>query len=264
VSESFINYEVLRNFSLDGFKARQPFPWANVSAFLTPEGFQRLYNEFPSLELFEKHEGIERIYGQRSHNRYYLAYETSIYHQEDSGNGVLKYEQLPAAWAQFIEELETGELYQSFMKTLFDVPAYRVRYAWHAGFNGSEVSPHLDATEKIGTHIIYFNTSSDWDPAWGGTTLVLGGKRTTAMNPDFADFETVTPAEALDNQSFVFKNTPYSWHGATALTCPPGKYRRLFNVIFETPSARAELNSQPVATTATRRLLRRALTILSK
>jgi len=264
VSESFINYEVLRNFPLDEFKRRQPFPWANVPAFLTAEGFRRLHNEFPSLELFEKHEGIERVYGQRSHNRYYLAYETSIYHQEASGNGVLKYEQLPAAWAQFIEELETGEPYQAFMKELFDVPAYRVRYAWHAGFNGSEVSPHLDATEKIGTHIIYFNTSADWDPAWGGTTLVLGGKRTPAMNPDFADFASVIKAEVLDNQSFVFKNTPHSWHGATALKCPPGKYRRLFNVIFESPSARAELSNYPVTTSAAKRLLDRARTMLRK
>lgn len=259
----FINYEVLKNFPIPEFKARQPFPWANVPSFLTADGFRKLHSEFPSLDLFEKHDGIERLYGQRSHNRYYLAYESSIYHPDET-SGVLKSEQLPPAWSQFLEEMETNKAYQSFMKELFDVNSYRVRYAWHAGFSGSEVSPHLDAAEKIGTHILYFNTSADWDPAWGGTTLVLGGKQTPAMNPDFDDFASITEAEMLGNQSFVFKNTPEAWHGATALKCPPGKYRRLFNVIFESPSARPELNSYPVATSTAKRLLGRALTMLRK
>jgi hypothetical protein len=98
--------------------------------------------------------------------------------------------------------------------------------------------------EKIGTHILYFNTSSDWKPAWGGQTLVLAGKTTEALNPDFTDFQSYQAAQITDNHSFLFKNTPDAWHGVTALTSPPGNYRRLFNIIFE--SRTTDLSSDMV------------------
>ena len=41
-----------------------------------------------------------------------------------------------------------------------------------------------------------------------------------------------------DNRSFLFKNTADAWHGVRALTCPANSYRRLFNVVFETPDKR--------------------------
>jgi hypothetical protein len=63
----------------------------------------------------------------------------------------------------------------------------------------------------------------------------------------------------VDNHSFLFRNTPDAWHGASALTCPPGSYRRLFNVIFETPQAGARRGPTP---SAGRRLLDRARTLL--
>lgn len=267
MSKTFINHELLKNFPVAEFRSRRPFPWSNVREFLTPEGFNELRRDFPPLELFEKHQNIERAYGQRPHNRYYLAYETSIYHREDHpAGGVLNREQLPGAWQQFIEELETSEAYRDFIKQVLEVPAYSVRYAWHAGFTGSEVSPHVDAAEKFGTHIIYFNTSEDWDPQWGGGTVVLGNRRTNAMNPDFTEFETVTAAEMLDNCSFLFKNTPEAWHGAPALTCPPGKYRRLFNVIFEVPEVSPDrspyLHQTLPASSPAKRLLERARGVL--
>ncbi|MBC7931133.1 MAG: 2OG-Fe(II) oxygenase [Rubrivivax sp.] len=265
MSDTFIDYELLGSFPVDGFKEREPFPWSNLHGFLTPGGFRALCEEFPPLELFEYHNNIQRAYGQRSHNRHYLAYESSIYHKEDAGGGgIVRHDRLPAAWQRFMDELETSERYHDFVRQTLDTDAFNTRYAWHVGSNGSEVSPHVDAPEKLGTHIIYFNTSDEWNPAWGGATLVLGGKRTDAMNPDFADFTTRDEARIVDNHSFLFKNTPASWHGASALTCPPGSYRRLFNVIFETPNASAERNPRLSAPTAGRRLLDRARTFLRR
>ena len=116
-----------------------------------------------------------------------------------------------------MDELESSEEYHGFVRRALGVPAFSTRYAWHVGSHGSEVSPHVDAANKLGTHILYFNTSDEWNPEWGGATLVLGGKQTEAMNPDFADFETRDEARIMDNHSFLFKNTPNAWHGATAL-----------------------------------------------
>jgi len=74
----FINYEMLKDFNKDSFKSTLPFPWNNFHQFLTLQGFVKLYQEYPSIELFEWHEGVKRNYGQRPHNRYHLAYEKSI------------------------------------------------------------------------------------------------------------------------------------------------------------------------------------------
>lgn len=234
LTHTFINLELLKSFDRQAFLDRQPFPWENLQGFLTPEGFAALNRDFPSLELFEQHSGVKRGYGQRPHNRYYLAYESSIYHGSKS-KGVVKREALPLIWQQFLTDLETNADYHAFIRSLFGASKYHVRYAWHVGFAGCDVSPHIDSQDKIGTHILYFNTSDTWKPEWGGSTLVLSSKRTDALNPEISDFAVVESSSILDNCSFLFKNAPDSWHGVAPLTCPEGAYRRLFNIIFELP-----------------------------
>lgn len=240
---SFIDYKLIQSFDQDFFTQNQPFPWYNFQNFLTNEGFQKLLEDFPPLELFEQHQGLERVYAQRPHNRYYLAYETSIYNQlEHKNKGIISYKHLPSSWQMFIQELESSQVYQNFIKSLFKVADFQIRYAWHMGVTDSEVSPHKDAEQKAGTHIFYFNTSEDWDTAWDGSTLVLGDKLKDVMNPDFSDFTTVIPTQFTNNHSFLFKNAPNAWHGVKPLACPQGKYRRLFNVIFEFPQTNNPLS----------------------
>lgn len=234
-TQKFIDVHSIAKFPKETFKARAPYPWHAFQGFLTLEGFRKLYESFPPLERFEKHENLERGYGQRPHNRYYLAYEESSYHpQSYRGRGVVKNGELPDAWQEFIEELE-GSGYQNFVKSALGVSRFEARYVWHVAVNDSEVSPHLDVLEKAGLHMFYFNTSQDWDPSWGGSTLVLGGLKQDVKNPDFSDFEESTAVPFLDNSSFFFRNQSHAWHGVRALTCPQGKRRRLFSVIFETP-----------------------------
>ncbi|PJD95254.1 MAG: hypothetical protein CK425_09060 [Parachlamydia sp.] len=228
-----INDSVIQSFPLDAFNKRWPFPWHNFHEFLTPEGFSQLYAEFPSLEFFEYHENLSRGSGQRPHNRYYLAYQKSIYKKDDQMGGIVTSEALTPSWQQFIHELETNKNYQDLMHRILGNQPFEMRYAWHAGMSTNEVSPHCDNISKIATHIFYFNTSEDWNMEWGGALIVLGDKLTPVQNPDFKDFMTSTPIKILDNHSFLFKNTPNAWHGVKALKSPEGKYRRLFNVIFE-------------------------------
>ena len=243
MKNTFINYSLIESFDKQSFIKSKPFPWYNFDSFLTKKGFARLLQDFPSLELFEKHEGLERVYGQRPHNRYYLAYETSVYHHvERRDRGIISYKHLPLSWQMFIQEIETSQVYQDFIKTLFQVPDFKIRYAWHMGVTNSEVSPHTDAEQKIGTHIFYFSTSNNWNRVWDGSTLVLGNKLNNSMNPDFSDFATAIPTQFANNHSFLFKNTSNAWHGVKPLTCPEGEYRRLFNVIFEFPPSHTPLS----------------------
>jgi Rps23 Pro-64 3,4-dihydroxylase Tpa1-like proline 4-hydroxylase len=243
VTQQFINRDVLASFPVEAFHTTTPFPWYNFHQFLRPEAFQTLYQDFPSLEVFEKHLEIDRGNGQRPHNRYYLAYEKSIYRSSQTGPGVIVQSDLPQSWQRFIEEIETSEEYHALIRSALGVTKFKMRYAWHVGFSGCEVSPHVDSSDKAGTHILYFNTVQDWEPSWGGEILVLGDRQTDVLNPDYGDFTMTTAVKILGNQSFFFKNTPTSWHGVQPLTCPGEKYRRLFNIIFEYPEARTVLNS---------------------
>lgn len=242
-TRTFLNYDVMARFEINLFRTNRPFPWFNFSQFLTPSGFEELHRDFPSIEFFERHFGLARPYGQRPHNRYYLAYEESIYHDgPPPDQGIVSHARLPRTWQLFIEELRQGREYKQFIKTALGAGHYKARYAWHVGFSGDEVSPHVDSPDKIGTHIFYFNTSEDWNPGWGGNTLLLSDKQTTAMNPDFTDFRRTMSVETRDNRSFLFKNTGDAWHGVETLTCPSGRHRRLFNVIFIVPPARRALS----------------------
>lgn len=238
MTTAIIDRRHLANPAVDQFKAAVPYPWINFHALLTPETFIQLCQAFPSLDLFERHQDRPRKDGQRPHNRYYLAYETSIYEKaKRDDKGVVQLDELPEVWQRFLEELE-GHAYREFIARMLEVDVFEMRYAWHLGVTSSEVSPHRDNKKKLGTHIFYFNTDDDWDTAWGGELLVLQDKLTEANNPDFDEFANAQAVPLLNNQSFLFKNTPNGWHGVKSLTCPEGHYRRLFNVIIEHPHAR--------------------------
>jgi len=231
--KNYINYDLIGNFNLADFQSKKPFPWVNFGSFLTADGFNELLNDYPDIELFEEHKDIKRRYGQEPHNRYYLAYQESIHHEHDYvGKGIAQLSDLPTSWQNFIEELETGA-YKQFISTALGTSDFKPRLDWHIGVTHSEVSPHIDADAKIATHLFFFNSDRDWKPAWGGETLILNGKKSNVMNPDFDDFSEEMKIEILNNHSFFFQNTAQAWHGVKALTCPQGAYRKLFNVIFE-------------------------------
>lgn len=228
--------QTMRTFKTSEFASRQPFPWYNFQSLLTDDSFAKLYEEFPALELFEKHEGLPRKYGQRSHDRYYLAYEETIYKDvEREEKGIVRHEQLSPAWQAFMDGLQTDPGYRDFICRLLGVDEFRARYAWHVATAGRSVSPHVDFPGKIGTHIFYFNTSQDWKAEWGGSTLVLSGKNYEGLNPEISDFDKVEAVRVMDNRSFLFKNQPEAWHAVDTINCPPDTYRRIFNVIFELP-----------------------------
>lgn len=236
MTETLINSKLLENFNRNAFESKEPFPFVDFKDFLTPQAFQTLHNEFPGLEFFEYHDGIYRG-AQRPHNRYYLAYESSIYHKKDqeAGAGIIKYQQLSPTWKKFMDELE-GKVYQQFLSNLFKNTKFHLRYAWHIGKSSNEVSPHRDSPSKLGTHIFYFNTNEDWNKAWGGDLLILGEKKVESNAPEFSDFGYSISINNMDNHSFLFKNTPDAWHGVRPLSCPENHFRRLFNVILQAPS----------------------------
>jgi len=205
------------------FLSRSPFPFAGLQGVIDDSAFEQLCVELPAQRLFQQEFGKRRAHAQKSHDRYALQYNARL----DS--------ELSQTWRAFIRELQDMP-YQDFWRRTFGLNP-RERFVlsmhWHHAPSGASVSPHTDARRKIGSHIFYFNTPQDWDPAWGGQTVMLddGGKYPAHSVPPEGALKPVAESEILGNRSFIFKRTEHSWHAVNPVACPPDRLRKVFIVV---------------------------------
>lgn len=215
---SLLDYERLEALDASAFRRREPYPWINPPALLTEAGYRRLLDTLPDPSLFDASMGVPRSHGQRPHDRLVLEY----------------HEGLPVAsvWHAFVAELR-GARYLHFLRRMLGHSSVRLNFHWHYTPQGASVSPHCDARRKLGSHIFYFNTEKDWNPEWGGQTLILGkgGRLRTRSAPEFERFRLVIPAEAIGNRSLLFQRGRASWHGMHELRCPETALRKVFIVV---------------------------------
>lgn len=215
---SYLDFDRLKATDPASFQNRHPYPWLNPEGLLTDDGYRQLVETLPDVSQFDAIFGRDRMYGQQSHDRYALEYD----------------DDLPVAdcWKAFVGELKS-ERYRGFLARMFGVSSFDMNFHWHYTPNGCSVSPHCDATRKLGSHIFYFNTEKDWDPTWGGETLVLDDGRRFGRkeSPGFGDFDQVIPSEAIGNYSLLFERTDRSWHGVSEIRCPEGALRKVFIVV---------------------------------
>ena len=233
----FLKQESLEVLQKEAFWKRQPCPWFVHDNLISAEGYSRLRETFPVEDMFEQHRDLPRPHKQRPHNRLYLAYKKSIYHDDILPlNGVLDENQISPEWSYFIQELNSS-FYSDWACSIFHRKKISIRFAWHMGIRGSEVSPHVDSDSKIATHIFYFNDRDDWEEDWGGETLLLCKKKGKHLNPEFEDFEEViSTCPCIGNRALLFMNGVEAWHGVRKLDCPQEARRRIFTVVFEVPS----------------------------
>jgi hypothetical protein len=190
---------------------------------LTPEGFERLRQTLPNVTLFDRQVGKKRAYGQKSHDRYLLHYQTNT--------------ELAEPWRAFVTELN-GETYFSFLRRMFGPQRFILTLEWYYAWQGCAVSPHCDAKRKLATHIFYFNTDADWDPGWGGHILILddGGRFKAHSGPAFEELNVAAAIDPRGNGSLLFQRTDHSWHGVRPLQPPPGSLRKLFIITINVPT----------------------------
>jgi hypothetical protein len=221
----YLDYEQLAAVSVDAFRSQTPFPWTNPEGLLRPEGFDELRESLPDLATFERRFGMERKFGQRPHDRLALEWTEDL--------------ELSAPWTEFVAELH-GDRYGRWLRDMFGVEPIHLGLHWHYTPRGCSVSPHCDSKHKLGSHIFYFNTKDDWDPSWGGETLVLddGGRFDRRSAPEFDEFDHTIASEAIGNRSFLFHSTGSSWHGVREVTCPEGRYRKVLIVLIHRASLR--------------------------
>ncbi len=215
----FLDLDRLDALDHGQFQATKPYPWVTPFGLLTEEGFRRLHDTLPGVSLFEQRFGEQRKFGQQSHDRYNLEYSP------DCGISV--------DWRAFIGELQ-GEDYRRFLSRMFGRRSLELRFHWHYTPNGCSVSPHCDTKTKLGSHLFYWNTAEDWDPSWGGQTLILddGGRFDRRSAADFEEFDRIIESESLDNRSLLFMSKGASWHGVREIRCPEDRLRKALIVVI--------------------------------
>ena len=224
----YIDFGFLESFDPAAFQKQKPYPWWNPEGVLTAEGYRRLLETLPDVSMFDKKFDVQRSHGQYSHDRYALEYHDGL--------------ALSQPWKDFIAELQ-GDRYRKFLCRLFGVRSVFLNFHWHYTPNGCSVSPHCDAKRKLGSHIFYLNNEEDWDPKWGGETLILedGGRFHHKSAPAFEDFDRTLPSVALGNRSLLFGRSGNSWHGVREIHCPEGRLRKVFIVVVNSNTLVARL-----------------------
>ncbi len=219
----YLNIEKLRSLRLEDFLAIKPYPYFNSGGVLTESGFQDLLENMPPLEMFEQKFGYERRAGQAPHDRYSLEYTRGM--------------SVPKPWQEFIDEL-CSDAYRNEIERLLGARKAEFRFHWHYTPNGADVSPHCDARREHGSHLFYFNSTQDWDPAWGGATLVLddGGRLDYDSAPSLEQFDNAIECKSFGNYSALMKRTDHAWHAVRPISCPEGRLRRVFIVVVNPDS----------------------------
>ena len=220
---SLLNEEKLLAIECSSFRNKTPFPWLNEQGFLTQEGFVQLTSNMPDISKFEKQFGVDRLYGQKTHDRWELIYRREL-------------KELPEIWHEFINELLSAP-YCSFLQKMLGIKSFSLKFHWHYSTGGGNLSPHTDSPNKIASHMFYTNTVADWDESWGGQTLILDdqGLMDYKTAPEISSFTDVRKVKTLENYSLLFQRTDHSWHALEEIKCPEGSLRKVFTVIVYPP-----------------------------
>ena len=218
----YLDADRLEALETEAFRNTSPYPWANPEGLLTQEGYRALLKNMPDISMFERKFGKARRADQAPHDRYSLEYTEGM--------------EVPRPWRDFIGELRS-DLYRDTIARLFDARDPEFRFHWHYTPAGRSVSPHCDSKREHGSHIWYFN-DDDWDPSWGGDTLVLddGGKFSPDSAPAFEDFDEVIACESEGNRSAILERSERGWHGVREITFPEGHMRKVFVVVVNPSS----------------------------
>lgn len=216
---TFLDQQKLAELDAEAFRAQKPYPWVNPAGLLTEEGFRALRDTLPEVGIMQPSFGVARAHGQATHDRYVLEY----------GSGL----NVDPTWHAFVRELR-GPVYRRFLARMTGRWRLHLGFHWHYTPTGCSVSPHCDARHKLGSHIFYLNTNSDWDPSWGGETLILddGGRFDRRSAPEVEAFDRVIRADSMGNRSLLFIRRANSWHGVERIRCPGDGYRKVFIVVL--------------------------------
>ena len=221
----FINESVMNGLERHGaFRQQQPYPWLN------PKGF--LHGRWLIARL------VDTCCRSRNCSTSDSARSAST---ARAPRPVCRWTSAPdlplaPAWRDFVDELQSRAL--SWISSAACSAAGRFACCSALALHAERllgVAP-LRRRRKLGSHIFYFNTDNDWQPDWGGETLILddNGRFGAGSAPKFEDFDRVMPARGRRQFSACCSmRRERSWHGVKEIRCPPDHLRKVFIVVIE-------------------------------
>jgi len=195
----------------------QPFHWGQIDGLYSAEDAAALATTYP-------HDAFKRVYGYGGEKDY----EYQARQLVEMGTGRIVHEQsLSPAWRQLAQEL-IAPAYCLALSTLTDIDLRAAPMEVNVFHYGPKacLGPHPDLSDKLVTHILYFNKS--WNIEDGGCLNIL-----RSANPQ--DVVAVIPP--LVGNSAVLVRTDDSWHSVSQVVddCPTS--RRSMTVTFYRPGS---------------------------
>lgn len=195
----------------------EPYRWAVIDGLFSPKDAADLAATYPR-DHFKtlSARGGEKDYDYDARNLIGMGAGTASYPEE-----------LSDAWRSFANDLLSPE-YRSAMSLLIgrdlsDAPL-EVN-VFHFG-PGASLGPHPDLSDKVVTHVFYFNES--WNKGDGGCLSIL-------RSPDAADIvEEVAP---VVGNSAVIVRSDNSWHAVSPVVRDSPVSRRSVTVTFYRPGS---------------------------
>lgn len=226
------------------------FPYFILDDFAPPEIFQKLMEEFPSIDEMDS----TYAHGKKFINNRALT---------DSGK-LDEFLSNKPTWRAVIDILGSQafaddlssmirphtlrhRLFGALRKWNMDgakMPpldrSVQLSYEWSGMPNGANVVPHTDKAAKLATFIWHFPTP-DWKPDYHGHTWFMKPKQ-SKHDFNWANFK--LPYDELDildqsdvkaNRLVMFAKTGNSWHAVPPIQCPDGVLRRVFIFNYRYP-----------------------------
>jgi Rps23 Pro-64 3,4-dihydroxylase Tpa1-like proline 4-hydroxylase len=211
------------------FRSAKPFPWIQIDGFLQPEFAAAVEQSYPP---FDMAVGMGRQFQAVNENRKvqivdYATFPDPVKQLSDAVSS-----------PQFLEDLG----YITGMPTLLWDAAFAgggmhetAQSGWldvHVDFNFHDA---MNAHRRLNI-LIFLNPQ--WDAKWGGT-LELWDLEVKHLE------HAVVP---IHNRCVIFETSEISWHGVSAVQCPPGNVRKSFAAYYYTREAPAHWDGKSHST----------------
>lgn len=211
------------------FQSAQPFPFMKIDNFLDAKFADEVSAAYPK---FETAVEMGSTFSAVNENRKVQ---------------VVDYAKFPSPVKRLSDALASPD----FMADLGHITGIP-KLVWDAGFAGGgmhetdrsgwlDVHVDFNYNDSLQMHrrlniLVYLNPA--WDDSWGGALELWGDEvkvRAHMLMP-------------VHNRCVVFATSERSWHGVTAVSCPPGEVRKSFAAYYYTREAPAEWDGKKHST----------------
>ncbi|BBP76367.1 hypothetical protein PHLH7_24710 [Pseudomonas sp. Ost2] len=198
-----------------------PYRWAEIGGLYSAEDAAALAETYP-------HDHFKVVQGYGGEKNY--EYEARQLIAMTDGE-VVNPQALSPQWRQLARDLRSAA-YRQALGTLTGVDLSQAPMEvnlFHYG-PGANLGPHPDLSDKVVTHILYFNET--WDPRYGGCLQILNSR-----DPDSVARE-ISP---LVGNSAVLVRSDTSWHAVSRVIDHCSVSRRSVTVTFYRPGSTSSM-----------------------